>query len=654
MLRLPGLLRFFCLALWCVSAVHAQEPTSQPNLFEAIGKFLKPGEPTAAPVEVPAPTRGVKPASNQRRVALVVGNSAYPASALENPRHDAAAMATALKRLDFDVETAIDGTKAQLDAALRRFGNRAEGAEVAALFYAGHGIQVNGANYLVPIDAKPQSERDLKRDMVKLDDIIDDMGQAKVKLVFFDACRDNPLARSFNRGGSRGLAPPTEASGTLISFATKHGNTASDGDDKNSPYTQALIAELNNPAGIEIETLLKNVNRKVKAKTKGQQEPWKYGNLDADFYFIFNGPTSVTVQQAAAADPEAKTWEAAESANTAESYRAYLDAYPKGRYVVAAKIKLDALKTPAVAPPVKVAVPPAPTFVADDTETAFWNEVKANGAREYLDAYVKQYPKGKYLAFAKLELKKLDDREKAERAKEEAERKAGLAREEAERKATAERERQAQVQAEQAAWDTAKSAQTADAYAGYLSSYPQGRYAPLAQVARQNAEREAVERGKQEAAQRERETAERERQETQRREQEVKDAALRAESNHIRTHTAQKGETLRSIASAYGVEYKEIIRENGLSDVGYISIGQVLRLPQLPRKKSEIQPQPSSNLTYWQLNGVTSAFDAPSRKARPLWQYEVGSVVEVIVNLGSWAKVRDQSGDLSWIEKETR
>ncbi len=294
--------------------------------------------------------------AGDKRVALVIGNSGYPSSALENPRHDAAAMDAALQRLGFKVDKVIDGTKSQLDDAMKRLSRRADSAEVAAVFYAGHGIQVNGANYIVPIDARPQSERDLKREMVKLDDIIDDMGQAKVKLVFFDACRDNPLARSFSRGGSRGLAAPAEVSGTLISFATKHGNTAADGEGKNSPYTQALIAELNNPAGIEIETLLKNVNRKVKAKTKGQQEPWKYGSLDADFYFIFQGPTTVNVQQAPV-DPETEAWQAAQRANTENAYRIYLDAYPRGRYLAAVRIALDGLNKSEPTKPETAAVP---------------------------------------------------------------------------------------------------------------------------------------------------------------------------------------------------------------------------------------------------------------------------------------------------------
>ena len=234
------------------------------------------------------------------RVAVVIGNSRYPSAALENPRNDATAMAAALRKLSFDVELKLDATKTDMDAVFKRFSQKAEKATVAVLFYAGHGIQVNGSNYIVPIDARPQSERDLKREMIKMDDVIDDMGAAKVKLVFFDACRDNPLSRTFSRGGSRGMAAPVEATGTLISFATKHGNTSADGDGRHSPYTTALLAALENPDGIEIEQMLRKVQQEVRQATNGQQEPWRYGSLDGDFYFKAAESAAPAGRQAAA------------------------------------------------------------------------------------------------------------------------------------------------------------------------------------------------------------------------------------------------------------------------------------------------------------------------------------------------------------------
>ena len=192
--------------------------------------------------------------------------------------------------MGFEVELKLNASKTDIDSMLSRFSLKADKAGVAMVFYAGHGIQVGGINYIVPIDAAPQSERDLKRQMVKMDDVIEDMGNAKVRLVFFDACRDNPITRSFSRGGTRGMAPPVEATGTLISFSTKHGNTALDGEGQHSPYTQALLSELNGAEGIEIEQMLRRVQQGVRKATNGQQEPWRYGSLDGDFYFKAANP----------------------------------------------------------------------------------------------------------------------------------------------------------------------------------------------------------------------------------------------------------------------------------------------------------------------------------------------------------------------------
>ncbi|MBK6999062.1 MAG: caspase family protein [Rhodoferax sp.] len=285
------------------------------------------------------------------RVALVIGNSDYPSGALDNPKNDARAMHAILEeRLGFKAELVLDASKSQIDQAMKRFARAAEGADAALVFYAGHGLQVGGYNYLVPIDAKPQNERDLKREMIKMDDIIDDMATAKVKLVFWDACRDNPLARSFTRGGPRGMAAPVETAGTLISFATKHGNTASDGNSNHSPYTQALLAELQAPQGVEIEQLLRKVQQGVKKSTKGVQEPWRYGSLDGDFYLI-QGPVNISINPPSppsppsARDPETETWTVAERANSLAGYEMYLEAFPRGRYATAARIALNALKS---------------------------------------------------------------------------------------------------------------------------------------------------------------------------------------------------------------------------------------------------------------------------------------------------------------------
>lgn len=311
------------------------------------------------------------------RIAVVIGNSGYPSGALANPKNDATAMAASLKKLGFDVELKLDATKADMDAVFKRFSAKAEKAGVAALFYAGHGIQVGGGNYIVPIDAKPQNERDLKREMVKMDDIIDDMGAARVKLVFFDACRDNPLSRSFSRGGARGMAAPVEATGTLISFATKHGNTAADGDGMHSPYTTALLDALENASGVEIEQMLRRVQQGVRQATNGQQEPWRYGSLDGDFYFKAPAPqveagkfqqeavdraiqeavkrasdqaTAEALRRASEQQASSSTtvelsfWDSIKNSASADDFKEYLTSYPQGRFAGLARNRIRTLE----------------------------------------------------------------------------------------------------------------------------------------------------------------------------------------------------------------------------------------------------------------------------------------------------------------------
>ncbi len=369
----------------------------------------------------------------EKRVALVIGNSAYPTSRLDNPKNDATAMAATFRRLGFDVDLVIDATKADFDAALKRYAAKADKAEAAVLFYAGHGMQANNHNYLVPIDARPQSERDLKREMIRLDDVIDDMGSARVKLVFFDACRDNPLARSFSRGGARGMAAPAEASGTLISFATKHGNTAADGETRHSPYTEALLAALENPTD-EVHALLrKKVTESVKKKTGGLQEPWAYGSLNGDFYLI-QGPVNVTVNPTVSESSavELGYWNGALQANSEEAYLSYLAKYPKGQFADLARASLAKLKKAAEAkpePPKTAAPDPA------QVELAFWDSIKASTDKADFEEYLRLWPSGRFAGIARNRVKSFsaeaERRDQAQRDEADARRRQEAQREEA-------------------------------------------------------------------------------------------------------------------------------------------------------------------------------------------------------------------------------
>jgi len=232
--------------------------------------------------------------NNSRRAALVVGNSHYQHSTpLPNPLNDAQEIGRVLTKLGFDTEVVLDASKTMFDSALRRFGNRSENAGAALFFYSGHGLEVDGINYLLPIDAQLLHKRDLKYETVALNGILEDMeGASNIRLVFLDACRSNPFVQTLARGMGtsrsvvgRGLAKVDTTTGTMISYATKDGSTASDGTGSHSPYTRALLKHLNTE-GLEVGLMLRRVRQSVVNETDEKQVPWEYGSLMGEFYMV--------------------------------------------------------------------------------------------------------------------------------------------------------------------------------------------------------------------------------------------------------------------------------------------------------------------------------------------------------------------------------
>jgi hypothetical protein len=475
---LPCLLRAIAIAIACLSIAHAQQ--EQPGLFESLGKMLQP-KPDAPTAEAPSGARTLAVAGKERRVALVIGNSAYPgAGALKNPANDANDIAAKLKKLGFDVTVRTDMRHKDMLRSLTDFGDKVQSGTEALFFYAGHGMQVRGKNYLLPIDAEIRNEASASSEAVDVDQLLDKLSLARLSVVILDACRNNPFERRF-RGSGQGLAQINAPTGTLIAYATAPGKVAADGDGRNGLYTSELLTAMEIP-GIKIEDVFKRVRGNVVKKSNDAQTPWESSSLTGDFYFTFQGPTTVNVQQAPARartpeEIEDSHWDDIKDSRELVGFEEYLKLYPAGRYAGQARSKIAKLKAEARQPeksPVVVAPTPAQVAVSstpDNPEAAMWNEVKASGAREYLDAYLKQYPKGKYVALAKIELKKLDEKDKAQRAKETTE-----------KQQAAERERQEALRNEQAAWDGAKTTGTAAAYASYLDRYPKGRYAALAQA----------------------------------------------------------------------------------------------------------------------------------------------------------------------------
>jgi uncharacterized caspase-like protein len=227
-------------------------------------------------------------------VALVIGNSAYQhTTPLPNPANDASDVAAALKRLGFTVIEEENLDKRGMDDAFRRFAREMADADAAMFFYAGHAMQWQGANYLMPVDAKLEDGADVPYEMAKLNDMIADMGRVKaVRIAVLDACRDNPLedrlkrSIALTRGGSqtRGLARIEKADGLVVAYSTNAGNVAEDGQGRNSPFTKALLDYIETP-GLEVGVLFRRVMGSVKQATGGKQHPELSILLDSEFYF---------------------------------------------------------------------------------------------------------------------------------------------------------------------------------------------------------------------------------------------------------------------------------------------------------------------------------------------------------------------------------
>ena len=261
---------------------------------------LPSSRPATILVEQPSAAAAVAASgapSGERRIALVIGNSAYEnVAALPNPVRDASLVADVLRLTGFEAVTLLtDLRKDALVNALREFAARAETADWAVVYYAGHGMEVGGVNYLIPTDAKIAADREIGFEAVPVDQVLNAAERArKLRLVILDACRDNPFAAQMkrtmtvaSRSVSRGLAPLEPEAGTLVVFAAKDGETALDGDGINSPFATAFVKNLPTP-GLEVRRLFDFVRDDVMEATGRRQKPFSYGSVSGrqDFYFV--------------------------------------------------------------------------------------------------------------------------------------------------------------------------------------------------------------------------------------------------------------------------------------------------------------------------------------------------------------------------------
>lgn len=279
-------------------------------------------------------------ASEQKRIALVIGNSDYQeVPKLANPENDARAMAAILSKLGFAVTEVTNATQKEMNRAIAGFGASLTPDTAALFYFAGHGLQVKGKNYLVPVDAQISGEASIPAETVDVDTVLAQLNNSTLSIVVLDACRNNPFqkARSLGNGG---LAQMDAPKGSFIAYATSPGKTASDGSGANGLYTQELLKQIQKE-GLSLEEVFKRVRMNVAMATSDAQIPWESTSLTGNFYF--NGKPELHAQPAI--DPkELALWNKVKTSSRPADFEAYLNQYPNGQFAVAARSAKSALE----------------------------------------------------------------------------------------------------------------------------------------------------------------------------------------------------------------------------------------------------------------------------------------------------------------------
>src|SRR6516164_4370491 len=283
----------------------------------------------------------------EKRIALVIGNSNYESvPRLPNPARDAVSIGQMFRDAHFEgIDVIVNATNQELKRALRKFASDVDQADVAVIYYAGHGLEISGVNYLIPVDAKLASDRDAEDEAVRLDRVISAAdGASKLRVIILDACRDNPFPSQMRRNKARytvsvGLSKtePTSTD-TLIAYAAKAGSTAEDGDGQHSPFTSAILKNLTIP-GLDIRLAFGRVKDEVMRVTGSRQEPFVYGSLGGSNFPLVPAPK---VQETSEADVRGD-YELVAKVGTLRAWEVFLNTYQTGFYADLARAQVAAL-----------------------------------------------------------------------------------------------------------------------------------------------------------------------------------------------------------------------------------------------------------------------------------------------------------------------
>jgi uncharacterized caspase-like protein len=331
-----------------------------------------------------------------RNVALVIGNAKYSAvPALDNPENDATAIANSLMDLGFETRVRMNLGLADMISELEAFAVDAEGAEYAAVYYAGHGIELDGSNYLIPVDAELARDVDIEAQALPLEKILEaTQGARRLQLIMLDACRNNPFLVDIERtlgehSVGKGLARIEPVGSTLVSFAASAGRTAYDGVDDHSPYASALMRHLTTP-GLEVNYIFRRVNAEVRTLTADAQEPVYYGTLSDQEIYLGGEVTTAAVPQSNE-NLVRVAYEHALSIDTAAGYQAFLGEFGDDFYASLARERIASIAM----------VEQERALETAPLDEIYWITVKGSDKVEDFEAYLRRYPNGSYADLAR-------------------------------------------------------------------------------------------------------------------------------------------------------------------------------------------------------------------------------------------------------------